>query len=275
VSARLIGELTAWLLSPAAEGLTPAERCILFVVAERCNDQTRVMWRFKGDELSLYDRVRVASGLGPSGLNKAFQRLANRGLEVRVKLKEGKDGRPVYSAEGHSMRFQFPALPASVELPAAPERPPSGVASDVDNSVDDPVDNSPAEGPGEPERPPSRVATEPRGRLQGSERPPSGAAINPMYPYRANPYEETPGTSSSRAEVEDDPSPRHDEDQDDGDDARLPPFDFAAASALLRTLDPVTDLRLNKMARAQLGPTAKATDVIIRAAQLASKGIPA
>lgn len=122
MSARLLGEVAQWILTPAAEPLGAAERCILFVVAERAHDETRQMWRHRGDDMSLYDRILLSTGLGERGLRMAFQKLADVGAEVRVQIGVDKHGKPVFSHRGRSMDFRLPELPASVELPESRNR---------------------------------------------------------------------------------------------------------------------------------------------------------
>lgn len=133
MSGRLVGETVEWLRTPAAQGLSQSERCILMVIAERAHERSRVMLRHRTDEEALIDRIAGACELDKEGgLKRAFQRLAKRGLEVRVAVKFGKDGRPVFAHEGVSMGFRLPEFPASVELPTGgTQSPPS---SPVDNS---------------------------------------------------------------------------------------------------------------------------------------------
>src|SRR5690606_29521464 len=114
-------------------GLTTVEAVILLVIAERAHDKTRDMWRHRIDDHSLYERIKRAARLSDAGLSKALQRLAKRGLECRVPISTGSDGRPVYAAKGKSMRFRLPERPAVVSLPAP-----------VDNAAP-PVENPPAE----------------------------------------------------------------------------------------------------------------------------------
>lgn len=141
MSGRLVGEVADWLSSPAADGLTTADAAVLLAIAERANEKDREMWRHRGDEGKLIDRICAVARLSPGGASNAFKRLAKRGLEVRIPLKHGKDGRPIYAYEGKAMRFRLPELPASVSLPESPVvQPPS-----------EPVDNS-AEGAGDAPR---------------------------------------------------------------------------------------------------------------------------
>ncbi|MEV4059701.1 hypothetical protein [Nonomuraea dietziae] len=190
MSGKLVGEVVEWLLTPAADGLTTAERAALLVIAERAHEQTREMWRHRSDTISLYDRIAIAIGT-PAGMKKVFRRLAERGLEIRVPIGQGRDGRPVFAANGRPMRFRLPALSETSFLPdldiRGDERPPFT-----------PVDNST---PGESKGGPAAPLHERRGDQQppfvnqrGDEEPPFNAGRGdeepPLIPYKENPYRE-------------------------------------------------------------------------------------
>ncbi|MBB5081342.1 hypothetical protein [Nonomuraea endophytica] len=126
MSARLMGEVAGWLGTAAAEGLTAAERLVLLIVAERANEHSRRMWTHRGDRrddgtrITLTELIADRAGLTPRGLNDALQRLARRGLEVRVQIATDTRGRPVFARKGHAVDYELPFLPASVELPPRP-----------------------------------------------------------------------------------------------------------------------------------------------------------
>lgn len=126
MSARLLGEVAGWLGTAAAEGLTAAERLVLLLVAERANEQSRRMWTHRGDRrddgtrITLTELIADRAGLTPRGLNDVLQRLARRGLELRVQIGFDSRGRPVFARKGHATDYQLPYLPASVELPPRP-----------------------------------------------------------------------------------------------------------------------------------------------------------
>lgn len=98
-----IGLITE-VLACAPDALGPSERIVLIVIAEDARDATRESWALKPEELGR------RAGLKPAALQKAFQRLAKAGLEVRVPLKVGKDGRPVYAYEGKKSTYRLPPL---------------------------------------------------------------------------------------------------------------------------------------------------------------------
>lgn len=122
----LVGEVAAWLGTPVAKDVTIAERVVLMLIAERCDKKTRRMLWHRGDrredgtKITLTETLCERSGLKPRGLNEVFQRLAARGIEVRVEIDVDSLGRPVFARRGHAVDYHLPRLPASVELPAAP-----------------------------------------------------------------------------------------------------------------------------------------------------------
>jgi hypothetical protein len=101
--------------SPA--DLTPADRLLLLAIAEKANDVTRQ--GFPGWEV-LTHRMGWAGNKdgGRNALSNALGRLADRGLDVRVPVATGKDGRLVYAARGHRTTYRIPLL----RRPGEPER---------------------------------------------------------------------------------------------------------------------------------------------------------
>lgn len=273
MSARLIGELTEWLRTPAAEGLTPAERCVLFAIAERCHESTRRMLRHRSDDEQLVDRIAAVTGCDREGaLKRAFRKLAKRGLEVRVPIRTGKDGRPVFTFDGHSMEFRLPEFPASVDLPrGGTDSYPSGP---VDNSGD-PVDNPSGDhGRGGTETHPSpserRDDCEPEaGRFftrGGTETHP----LSPSSPSQAPSKEEHPSSVRSLM-AEEEGCPREPETIKN----REFEFDFRSACAYLLQAPAAVQAAAMDRAAEELGDTATNEAQRIRAAEIAAKGIPA
>jgi hypothetical protein len=99
------------VLTCAPDALGPSERMVLVVLAEDARDATRESWALNPEELGR------RAGLKPAALQKAFQRLAKAGLEVRVPLKVGKDGRPVYAYEGKKATYRLPQLKRVESVP--------------------------------------------------------------------------------------------------------------------------------------------------------------
>lgn len=271
MSARLIGELTEWLRTPAAAEVTPAERLVLFAVAERSHERTRLMLRHRVDDVQLVDRLAEVTGLARDGaLKKAFQRLAGRGLEVRIPVKISAKGRPVFTHEGHSMRFRLPEFPASVTLP---ERP-GGPVDDEPGPVDNPVDNSSEAAPGdgewwdEPSHHSARGGTKPPAsdgeRWDESSRPtPSNYTSGPSYKIYPSTSVRSPGAGLEGSHASTDQT------------QTSPRFDFRSACALLLQVPPGVQAHAMARAAKELGPDAANEALRIRAAEIASKGVPA
>ena len=100
---RLIVEV----LDHAPEELTAVDRLLLIVIAENANDATRE--GYPGWEL-IARRMRWASHKdgGKNAVRVALANLASRGVDVRVPITQGKDGRPVYAAHGHRTVYRLP-----------------------------------------------------------------------------------------------------------------------------------------------------------------------
>ena len=246
MSARLIGELTEWLMSPAAADLTPPERLVLFVVAERCHESTRRMLRHRSDDEQLVDRIAAVTGCDRDGaLKRALRKLAKRGLEVRVPIRTGKDGRPVFTFDGHSMEFRLPEFPASVDLPRG----------GTDSHPSTPVDNPP-----EPVDNPS----DDHGR-GGTETHP----LSPSSPSQAPSKEEHPSSVRSPL-AEEEGCTREPETIKN----REFQFDFRSACAFLLQAPPGVQVAAMDAAAKEL-PSATTEALRIRAAEIAAKGIPA
>lgn len=279
MSAKLVGELAEWLQSPVAAGLTPGEIAILYTIAERAEDHGRTMLRHRTDDKPLIERIARGSGLKieTDALKKAFQRLAKRGLEVRVQTGTDAAGRPIYACDGRSMGFRLPLFPASVRIPERGEHVPSSEAERGESvppswplaPVDNPVIHSPlpaAEGGMYSLLSPQRGEPVPQ---RGEPVPAWGEPVPPLSPsVPSSPSQSKPpsdGLRSSLAELEDTPDappppPKIDQDQY-----------FAAQGTLLNLPDHGTFLLAR--ATAEL-PDARHEERIIHAAALAAR-IPA
>lgn len=89
-----------------APTMSPAEGLVLIAIAE----ETR--WPGEVRDISSSTMTRRTRGLSQSGIRKALSRLAARGVEVRVPLGQGEDGRPYYSVPGRSPAYRLPRFPA-------------------------------------------------------------------------------------------------------------------------------------------------------------------
>lgn len=251
-----MGEVVGWLQTEPAADLTLAERTILLIVAERAHEVTREMWRHRIDDVTLYERIRAATGLGKDGLTKAFGRLASRGLEVRVPIGEGEDGRPVYARRGVAMRFRLPELPAVVALP-----------DPVDNPVTSPVDNP----PGDTHSPDTGPGYGPEGRTHVRANGSIGRTGVHPYPSKEHPSTTDPSTPvrSLPPDVEGaQAAPR------DVDNHKIG-FDYGSACAYLLTLPGDVQAATTSEAVRELGDGALPQDLRIRAAEIAARGLTA
>ena len=137
------------VLTNAPAGLTASERMVLVAIGEnvRDGDPSRLTW----PDFNMHTLAQRTGLTGKGSLKSALQRLGARGLEVRVPITSGKDGRPVYALPGKQCRYRFPdAL----------------VGEDT---------TSPYEGEGEDTTSPGEDTTSPKGRTgprQGRTGPP-------------------------------------------------------------------------------------------------------
>lgn len=289
MSGRLVGEVHAWLRSPAAraKGLNPTQRMVLSTIAERANERNREMWSHGGDGCTQFEYLKEVVGVGKSSLAEALNGLAKKGLEVRINLNGEEDGRPVFAYRGQATRFRLPVFPASVSLapPADIDPPPP-----VDNSVDESVDEEPAgssseaeslRSPGPNETGSLRGTGPNQAKASGQPDPigPKASGLPDPSPSKDNPSKEHPSPSvdpSSVVTVEDTapaaatPPARtsHHMGWDPGYiEAR--DYLFALANEGAEFMDTATQ---------DLGPNAPVAERVIHAAQAAhqaQEGIPA
>lgn len=268
MSGRLVGEVADWLCSPAAAGLTLAERTVLLVIAERAHETTRDMWRHKVDDLSSFERICAATGLGAEALTKVLRKLAARGLEVRVQVGVTRSGAPVFAFRGRSMKFRLPVLPASAALP---ER----VDDDPPFPVDKPVDCHDSGGPEAEERADQHPLISEKGRTSIHPFAEKGGRTSTPNPSKDNPSKDNPSSPmdpSSPPDVEDTPPASEANDNPTSHMGWDP--DYREASAYLLTLAHEGQSFMDAAAD-QLGAAAPVTDRVIHAARLAHEGIPA
>lgn len=92
----------------APKDLTAAERMVLVAIGEnvRDSDPKRETWPDFNVEV-LAERTGLT---GKGSLKSALQRLAKRGIEVRIPITHGVDGRAVYALPGKQCRYRFPVL---------------------------------------------------------------------------------------------------------------------------------------------------------------------
>src|SRR5262249_3372768 len=78
-----------------------------------------------------HDGLTERTGMAPSTIRRALADLERAGYRMRQPIATGKDGRPVFAAKGHAVRFQVPPLPPR-PVPERPQSPPD--ASTYDGS---------------------------------------------------------------------------------------------------------------------------------------------
>ncbi|GAA2630003.1 hypothetical protein [Streptomyces axinellae] len=169
------------VLMHAPADLTPAERMVLVAIGEnvRDDDPKRETWA----DFNAHVLAQRAGLNGQGSLKSALQRLAKRGLEVRIPLTSGKDGRALYAVPGKQCRYRFPTLAVGE------------------------VVTSPTTGQGEVTAPPGEVRTSPKGRSQPrqarSEPPPTPPPSTPP-PSKEDEEPAAPSNLADRRQQQDD-----------------------------------------------------------------------
>jgi hypothetical protein len=83
--------------------LTKAERNLLLEVADLVNDDTREGWPGMAE-------LTRAVGTGPEGVTKCLQRLAAKGVELRVAIGEDKARKPFFAHRGRRTTYRVPKV---------------------------------------------------------------------------------------------------------------------------------------------------------------------
>lgn len=104
----------------APDDLDTGELALLLILADEANDKTREC--FPGmDELCAYMRMSAV------GVRKILQRLAQRGIEVRVPVAKDSTGRAVYAVKGSRTTYRLPRFaptgPSNGDTPVPPKSP--------------------------------------------------------------------------------------------------------------------------------------------------------
>jgi predicted transcriptional regulator len=177
------------VLTCAPDDLGPAERMVMMAIAEDARDATRESWSMTPAELG------KRAGLKPSALQKAFQRLAKYGLEVRVAIKVGKDGRPVYAYEGKKTTYRIPVLKrVEQEVPSE-----GGTDSTLSSSQEGGTESS--QGGTQSTLWPQEGGTE-------SSEGGTDSTPTPQYPSTTSPTEKKAGGAGGKRASADDEHPR-------------------------------------------------------------------
>lgn len=98
------------VLDYAPLDLTQAELVVLVVLAEQAREDTRECWPGM-------DLICHRSRLKEDSVRRVFQRLAARGLEVRVPVGKSKGGQPVYAHHGARTLYRIPRFAPSPRSP--------------------------------------------------------------------------------------------------------------------------------------------------------------
>jgi hypothetical protein len=126
VAVSLVGEVVAYI---TGSDLTTAERLVLLTIAEQANAGTRQAYQVTGEGGKRRWMLGEVVGLSPTGLRDVFQRLAKRGIEVRVAFGKDSKGRTLYAVYGRQTTYCLPELPRRLgDGPASPrgDSQPSG-----------------------------------------------------------------------------------------------------------------------------------------------------
>jgi hypothetical protein len=107
MSFRHIRRVKAYLQSPAAAGVTAAERLVLLIIADGIYEDRETVGN--------HDGWSIEALVGVSRLRLVLERLARRGLEVRVVHGWDSAGKPMYAFRGKQVEYR---LPASIGAPA-------------------------------------------------------------------------------------------------------------------------------------------------------------
>lgn len=101
--------LVSEVLNHSPAELTALERLVLVVIAEAAQERDRPGCPARESYPSMAILVR-RTGSAPTSVRSALQRLAERGLDVRVPLTTDSTGRPVYAFRGRATRYRLPHL---------------------------------------------------------------------------------------------------------------------------------------------------------------------
>lgn len=139
----LVSEVFAYM---TGSDLTAYERLVLVAIAEQANKDTREAYQCSGENGKKRWNLREVVGLSETGLRGVFQRLAERGLEVRVAFGKDSSGRTLYAVYGRQTTYRLPVLSKEVgdvessppaDVPASPRGDVQASPGDVSASPGD------------------------------------------------------------------------------------------------------------------------------------------
>ena len=117
------------------------------------------------------DGLAERTGMSDRAISRALADLAAAGYEMRQPIGAGKDGRPVFAAKGHAMRFRVPPLPPR----PAPQSPPDLAGFTAPHSPPDLAGFPPGLATYPPHSPPDLAG-------YGAQSPPDLATPSPQRP---------------------------------------------------------------------------------------------
>ena len=154
----------------APDDLDTGELALLLILADEANDETREC--FPGmEELSTYMRMSA------DGVGRILQRLAARGIEVRVPFGKDKTGRVVYARKGVRTTYVIPRFgPLDSDANGRTTVRPKGIQRSDAGPANDPLspDAGPAKTADRPDASPSMAG------------PQSGPS--PQFPHEEDPH---------------------------------------------------------------------------------------
>jgi len=124
-------ELYRMIRDGAPPGWTVTMRLVAMVIADDARDPSQGVPGDGGGPWSAIpvrgcwrggkwrDGITDRTGLSMHTVSRALAELAAAGYEMREQIATGKDGRPVFAARGHAVRFRVPLLPPRL----APQSP--------------------------------------------------------------------------------------------------------------------------------------------------------
>jgi hypothetical protein len=109
------------VLNHAPPSIGPTERLLLLALAEKADDQTRLVRWARGENPRevLRQRINVSEG----AVRKAFGRLADVGLDPRVPIGTDRGGHAMYAHSGRAAEYSLPVLDPTIGVPLFPPSP--------------------------------------------------------------------------------------------------------------------------------------------------------
>jgi hypothetical protein len=127
-------ELTREARAGMPRGWSMAQRAVVLILADICNDRTRR----QPQHLDVSERLLEELDVPPGTLRNILTSLAEAGFEFRVPVGKDKRGRPMFAHRGRAVDYQFPEIPP---------RAPKGASGGAPIAVDNPEKGAPIDAP--------------------------------------------------------------------------------------------------------------------------------